>query len=173
SALRSRMQFPIATPPRGVPAGGENTPNGRFWIGKSAWLRAEATQLRKSGSWVLSSSGICFHPLRSLGAPSASCRVEVTLQVVSVPGVGWLKLRRLGGEARDALREAGLEHEGERAFQLVRREVGVACRLESREIGAVRQHRVVQREPAGMEAAARLGVVQAIDHSHELAHDVQ
>ena len=37
----------MATPARGPPPGGLKTPSGRFWIGKSGWPLAEATQLRE------------------------------------------------------------------------------------------------------------------------------
>src|SRR5262245_65982612 len=57
AAARSSTLSPIATPPRGAPpAAGVNTPSGRFWIGKSAWPLAEATQLLSCGAWVASSS---------------------------------------------------------------------------------------------------------------------
>ncbi len=45
---------PIATPPRGEPLEGLNTPNGKFWIGNSECPSAEATQLRRFESWVSS-----------------------------------------------------------------------------------------------------------------------
>ena len=77
-------------------------------------------------------------------------------------------MRGIGG---DALREARLEHEGERAFELVRLQLGVARVLEGFDVGAMRQHGVVQRHAARHEAL-RLGVVLAIDQPHELAHDV-
>ena len=35
--VESRIWSPIATPPRDEPPAGLNTPNGRFWIGNSAW----------------------------------------------------------------------------------------------------------------------------------------
>src|SRR5438105_6803643 len=53
-AGRSRIGSPMATPPRGEPPAGLNTANGRFWIGNSAWPRAEVTQLARRGSWVSS-----------------------------------------------------------------------------------------------------------------------
>jgi hypothetical protein len=55
SAARSSTWSPIAMPPRIgslVPAR-RNTPNGRFWIGKSlVGSLAELTQLFSPGSWV-------------------------------------------------------------------------------------------------------------------------
>src|SRR5262249_59478006 len=45
---------PIAARPRPWPPGRRNTPSGRFWIGKSAWPLAEATQLRRPGACVSS-----------------------------------------------------------------------------------------------------------------------
>ncbi len=49
SCRRSRPRRARAPPPGGV-----NTPSGRFWIGKSPWPLAEATQLCRFGSWVSS-----------------------------------------------------------------------------------------------------------------------
>ena len=54
----------------------------------------------------------------------------------------------------------------------MRLELGVAGAFEGVHVGAVRQHRVMQRDPARHEAAAGLGVVDAVDQPHELAHDV-
>src|SRR6187549_2533215 len=46
------MKSPSATPPRAAPSV-RNTPNGRFWIGKSVPdALALSTQLRRPGSWV-------------------------------------------------------------------------------------------------------------------------
>ena len=61
---------PIATPARGAPPpGGEKTPSGRFWIGKSGWPLAEATQLRRFGSWVSSICGMAAaHQSRRFGS---------------------------------------------------------------------------------------------------------
>ena len=46
------------------------------------------------------------------------------------------------------------------------------ARFEGVDVRPVRQHRVVQRHAAGHEAAAGLGVVDAVDEPHELAHHV-
>ena len=73
SAPRSRIASPIATPPRRLPSPGSNTPKGRFWIGKSAWLLAEATQLRRAGSFVWSRSSVMGISGKSWGS-SASKR---------------------------------------------------------------------------------------------------
>ncbi len=54
AAPMSRIELPIATPPRGLPPCVLNTPNGRFWTGNSAWPLADATQLRRVGSCVAS-----------------------------------------------------------------------------------------------------------------------
>ena len=54
AAPMSRIASPIATPPRGLPPCVLNTPNGRFWMGNSAWPLADATQLRRAGSCVAS-----------------------------------------------------------------------------------------------------------------------
>src|SRR5208282_1210572 len=62
-AFRSKIASPIATPPRGGPPEGLKTPNGKFWIGNSAWPRAEVTQLSRLGSWVSSITLIARHPV--------------------------------------------------------------------------------------------------------------
>src|SRR5688500_12306326 len=56
SARRSMIRSPRATPPR-APLPSSNTPNGRFWIGKSvSGALALASQLRRAGSCVALSS---------------------------------------------------------------------------------------------------------------------
>ena len=55
AAARSTICSPIATPPRNGSSEPRrrNTPNGRFWIGKSvAGTFADPTQLLRAGSWV-------------------------------------------------------------------------------------------------------------------------
>ena len=70
AAATSRTWSPIATPPRGEAPLGANTPNGRFWIGKSQpGAFADSTQLRLCGSWV-SSSGIGYFPLKCFLNPA-------------------------------------------------------------------------------------------------------
>ena len=98
------------------------------------------------GSWV---SSICAMAAASHLAP---VRVEVLLQALAVAAVVLLQLGEPGRVGRDALREAGLEHERHGAFELVRLQLGVAGALEGVHVRPVRQHGVVQREAAGHEA---------------------
>ena len=86
----------------------------------------------------------------------ALVRVEVLLQLMPVEAIILLQLLDPGRVSRHALREAGLEHEGHRALELVRLQLGVARALEGLPIGTVRQHGVVQRHAARHEAAAVL-----------------
>ena len=48
------MWSPMAVPGRGGWSGGEKMPRGRFWMGKSGWVWAEATQQGRVGLWVSS-----------------------------------------------------------------------------------------------------------------------
>ena len=75
AAVRSRIWSPIATPARNgsaLPAS-RKTPNGKFWIGKSApLLSALMTQLVSWGWWV-SLSGVMLEILGGLSAQRACC----------------------------------------------------------------------------------------------------
>ena len=90
---------------------------------------------------------------------------------MAVVAVVLLQLVEPGGVGGHPLREAGLQHEGHGVLELVRLELGVAGTLERLAVGAVRQHHVVERAAARLEAL-RLGVVLAVDQPHELAHHV-
>src|SRR4051812_4321170 len=94
------------------------------------------------------------------------------LQRLAVSCVPSLKSRMLSGEFRDFLRETSFEHEGESALKLVGLEVRVRRIFKGVTIGPVWQHCIVQRDAAGREAAAGLGVINAVDQAHKLAHDV-
>src|SRR5690606_7929539 len=106
--------------------------------------------------------------LQIVVAALAPVRVEMPGELVAVAAIVLLESAALRGELRDALREACLEHERQRAFELVRLEVGVARLLEGVHIRSVRQHRIVQGSAAGDEAAARLRVILAVYEAHEL-----
>src|SRR4051812_39299482 len=117
STARSRIRSPIATPTRGAgSASVENTPKGRFWIGK----------------WQSGATSTKDFRERSLGCmdgsspPSAPLGIEVPAQRQPIVAVVLLQLRQPGGIGSHPLREARLEHEGHGAFKLVRLEVGVA-----------------------------------------------
>src|SRR5262249_15898115 len=77
-------------------------------------------------------------------SPSTLLRVEVFLEAVPISTVALLKRFGLGGEGRNPLRKASLEHEGHGAFDLVRLELGVACTFESIHIGPMGQHGIVE-----------------------------
>ena len=74
-------------------------------------------------------------------------------------------------ETGRAIGPATLHHEGHRAVDLVRLELGLACRLPARRVGAVAGHQIVQAHPARREAF-RLGVIGAGDQAHTFAHHV-
>ena len=151
SAARSRISSPIATPPRGPPPGGLNTPKRQVLdreVGMAVGRGDPAAAfgiVRGVGHRILSAA-------RAGSGRSASCS---SLPVVAVV---LLQLLEPGGVGGDPLREAGLEHEGHGALELVRLQLGVARTLERVAVGAVRQHDVVQRAAARHEAL-RLGVV--------------
>ena len=75
------------------------------------------------------------------------------------------------GELRWTADEAGLEHEGQRAFELDGLEFGCAGAVEGLGVGTVAAHAVVEAGSAGDEAFG-LGVVLALDEAHELVHEV-
>src|SRR5271156_3802878 len=73
----------------------------------------------------------------------------------------------LGGDDHPA----ALEHEGQRAVDLLRAQLGRAGLVERLSVRAVRGERVVQTGPAGHEPLGP-GVVDAVYQPHELGHDV-
>src|SRR3984893_11926689 len=76
AAATPRIWSPIATPTRGgIPAAGQKTPNGRFWIGNSlSGVLALSTQLRLAESWVsLRGNAICGGTLCRSGMVAGFC----------------------------------------------------------------------------------------------------
>src|SRR5439155_3403709 len=96
---------------------------------------------------------------------------EMLRQALPAVEIILLQLRRFQGETRRPDDVTAFEHEGERVLDLVRRERNLARLVEGRRIGAVAGHAVVEARTARREAF-RLGIVDAVDESHELAHHV-
>src|SRR5687768_14706368 len=82
-----------------------------------------------------------------------------------------LQLLRAESELGRTEDVARLPHEGERALDLLRLEVCLDAFLVGRGIGSMRRHAVVDRDAAGCEAFG-LGLVNALDQAHQLAHHV-
>ena len=149
----------MATPPRSrVSPRGWMILNGRFWIGNRMPVRR-------------SDPGAKLRRMRGVHHCLIFPRIEMRLQRVAVVAVALLQFRRIGGIGRHALRKPRLEHEGHRIFEFVRLQLRVARALERVAIRPMRQHRIVQAHAARREAFG-LGVVQAVDQPHELAHAV-
>src|SRR5207253_10073612 len=98
---------------------------------------------------------------RAPGSRLLAARIEVLAQAPPAIDVVVLPLAELGRVFRQALREAGLEHECQGVAELDRLELAVAGVLEGGFVRSVRQHAIVQRDAAGNEAL-RLGVVHAV-----------
>src|SRR5213593_3121690 len=83
------------------------------------------------------------------------------IRIIVLQGCG------LRGMRGDALRVAGLEHEGHGAGQLHRLQLGIAGVIEGFAVRAMRQHHVVQAD-AARRKALRFGIVDAVDQPHKL-----
>ena len=165
---RSSIWSPIATPPRSalVRAARRKTPNGRFWIGKSVPARwRDSTQLRSAGSWVSLSVLIgAAH-----GCAGSKCFVSPCQQSLVVA----LQLRRLRSASsvgRIAQRVSNMN-----AIVSV---IAVGCErsrlLAFSNVSASGPCPLMQlcRTGAARHEALGLGVVHAVDQTHELARDV-
>src|SRR5882757_6838392 len=84
-------------------------------------------------------------------------RIEPLFQALPAIRVIVLQRARLRRMRGDALRVAGLEHEGHGAGQLDRLQLAVAGVVEGFTVGAVRQHHVVQADSTGGKSL-RLGI---------------
>src|SRR5262245_6429795 len=85
-----------------------------------------------------------------LGTPAF--RIEVLAQAAPDLDVIVLSGRVFRRKTGDPLREAGFEHERERAFELHGRELRGARVVERGGVGAVRQHAIVQADAARQKA---------------------
>src|SRR3954464_10441092 len=82
-----------------------------------------------------------------------------------------LQLRQAHRELRRSKDETRLPHECKRVLDLLRFQLGAARALERLHIWSVSRHAVVNRYAARQEAFG-LRVIDAVDETHELAHDV-
>ncbi len=124
-----------------------------------AWPLAEATQLLRFGSCVSSSAIIVPRKLLCEAAPAAHRSRAASAGVSSAKRVGRMTQPRL-------------EHEGERVVDLVRRQLGRRGALVGRGgRGRARSCNCARLAPPGAKPAG-LGVVDAVDQAHELAHHV-
>jgi len=98
-------------------------------------------------------------------------RLEVFLEGLPAGVVLVLAGGGVHGELCGAADEAGLEHEGEGAFEFDWLEVGFAGAVEGLGVGTMAAHAVVQAGSSGDEAFG-FGVVLAGDEAHELVHEV-
>src|SRR5689334_7274640 len=98
--------------------------------------------------------------------------VEVTAQPLPAPGVVPLQLGRHHGEARWPDDRARFEHERHRIRDVMwLGGIRVHRSFESRGIGTVTRHAVVERGTAGRETLG-LRVIDTCDEPHELAGDI-
>src|SRR5690606_361864 len=160
ATLRSKMQSPTATPPRGCSPSRLKMPSGRLARENSEWPLADSTQLRSSVRAVMVCRVMSFLVLVE-GLGQAGPAVVVVI----------LQLRAFQCLARRAKHLAGFEHEGHGVLDLVRFEFS-AGRLFGRDmIGPISAPATVQRGTTGRETVG-LGIVGAGDQAHELVHQV-